>query len=364
MKKFAFTLAEVLITLSIIGIVSALTLPTVVKNYQTKAWKTSADVFEKKLTNALSFMNSQSTLAGYKSTEDFVNALSKNMKILKVCNNNELSSCFEQSITWNVLDISLGIETETSLNISDLKTASDFGQNNWNTNILGVNFGDGVTGLIAYNPACRQKPLNNQYTGIDCVAVMFDTSGFKNPNSYGKDISSINVKNLSGCFFKIDGVCFEKPFDEITPISSSECESIKNDFGIGECCPYCDSSSGDYWGGAVKQCGGVKFLPSSEQLTKIARYVYGNNLLDSGDTRNLNLNIEKYQSLGFSSNNLSFSGGWEGVWSKELPAKTNNSDWYKQGAGYRIFYNDRTIGDGSHWRILSGDIIQAVCIAK
>ena len=33
-----FTLAEVLITLAIIGIVAALTIPTLVQNYQTKAW--------------------------------------------------------------------------------------------------------------------------------------------------------------------------------------------------------------------------------------------------------------------------------------------------------------------------------------
>ena len=37
MKKFyAFTLAEVLITLGIIGVVAAMTMPTVIKNYQKK----------------------------------------------------------------------------------------------------------------------------------------------------------------------------------------------------------------------------------------------------------------------------------------------------------------------------------------
>lgn len=37
MKKLAFTLAEILITLGIIGIVAALTIPTVLSNYQDKA---------------------------------------------------------------------------------------------------------------------------------------------------------------------------------------------------------------------------------------------------------------------------------------------------------------------------------------
>ena len=40
MKKFGFTLAEVLITLGIIGVVSALTMPNLIANYQKKVWVT------------------------------------------------------------------------------------------------------------------------------------------------------------------------------------------------------------------------------------------------------------------------------------------------------------------------------------
>ena len=36
-RRVAFTLAEVLITLAIIGIVAAMTIPTLVQNYQTRA---------------------------------------------------------------------------------------------------------------------------------------------------------------------------------------------------------------------------------------------------------------------------------------------------------------------------------------
>lgn len=41
MKKSAFTLAEVLITLGIIGVVSAMTLPSLVQKYQEKVWLTA-----------------------------------------------------------------------------------------------------------------------------------------------------------------------------------------------------------------------------------------------------------------------------------------------------------------------------------
>src|SRR5574344_629312 len=39
-KHIAFTLAEVLITLAIIGVVAALTIPTLIKNYQQKQYET------------------------------------------------------------------------------------------------------------------------------------------------------------------------------------------------------------------------------------------------------------------------------------------------------------------------------------
>ena len=82
MNKQGFTLAEVLITLGIIGIVAAMTIPTLVANYQAKSWSTSAAVFERKLEEALKVMNTQQTLAGYTTTEDFVNELSKHFKTI------------------------------------------------------------------------------------------------------------------------------------------------------------------------------------------------------------------------------------------------------------------------------------------
>ena len=50
MKKHAFTLAEVLVTLGIIGVVAAITLPTLIKEYQKHVWvnqlKTTYSILE------------------------------------------------------------------------------------------------------------------------------------------------------------------------------------------------------------------------------------------------------------------------------------------------------------------------------
>ena len=89
-EKLAFTLAEVLITLGIIGIVSAMTIPTLVANYQQKSMDTQANTFNRKLGEALKIMNTQSELAGHGTTQAFVSELSKHIKILKVCEKTKL----------------------------------------------------------------------------------------------------------------------------------------------------------------------------------------------------------------------------------------------------------------------------------
>lgn len=52
-KKFGFTLAEVLITLGVIGIVTALTLPSVVANYQKQKTVSFVKKFYNEINNAI-----------------------------------------------------------------------------------------------------------------------------------------------------------------------------------------------------------------------------------------------------------------------------------------------------------------------
>lgn len=264
----AFTLAELLITLSVIGLVAILTIPTMIENHQQKAWNTASTVFERKLEEALKSMNTQETLAGHANTLDFVNELAKNIKINKICNNNELTSCFEEKIHW-------GTDSE-EIEISEIKNAKNFGQENWGTENIGVQFANGVTGIIAYNPACTQDPYNNQYTGINCVAMLYDTDGFKNPNTQLKDLRSINVPGLNGknCAFEIGEKCWGTPFHAPRGKKCNE-EEMNSEFGLS-----CPKYGGEYWSEAVKMCksqGGV--LASSADVRLLEKEFY-NGLLD------------------------------------------------------------------------------------
>ena len=311
MKKFGFTLAEVLITLAIIGVVAAMTIPTLIANYQERAWNTSAEVFVRKLEEALKTMNTQQSLAGYSNTADFVAALGKHFKITRICNSNEITSCFSDKITWKIIDISNHTESET-INISTIKSAADLGQENWNTEAIGVQFANGTTGIIAYNPECKEYPYTNQFTGTSCISLLYDIDGFKNPNTYTKDVRVINSK-LVNCAFKMGNTCFTAPFMP-EPITRTECEELKGDLGIKGC-----NYSSDYWAGAVKACGGVSKMPTATQLADIANYVY--NISGIGamtDKAGLSLDYDKITELGFTaSQGLNFH-----VWSGEESSST------------------------------------------
>ena len=91
--RSAFTLAEVLITLSIIGIVAALTIPSMIENHNKKAWSTAKDLWDKKLVEATRQMNIDGVMTGVaNSTEDYMNYFKKYVKVIKTCENDKLEN--------------------------------------------------------------------------------------------------------------------------------------------------------------------------------------------------------------------------------------------------------------------------------
>ena len=346
MKKIGFTLAEVLITLAIIGIVAALTIPTLVQNYQERAWGTASQVFQRKLGEALRVMNVQGTLAGYTTTEAFVDELSKHIKITRICENDDITTCFSDTVTWG----------DEEVDMSKVKKAKNFGQEDWDTNTVAVQFANGVNGVIAYNPDCRQNQFSNDVitigeTGIgtNCLAILYDVDGFKNPNTQQKDLRGLNVISLGrNCAIELsDGTCFTAPFIP-TPLTHAECIERQSELGITDC----RDGDDDYWGGAVKTCKDMgSSLPSQEQLDQLARDLYpgteiSSTLYESSNgTRDNDLAV----SMGF----ISSASSWFWLWSSEESSK---SDAYGRG-----FLSTYTTLNGYN-RIRSNG--QAVCLAE
>lgn len=249
----AFTLSEILIALTVIGIVAALLIPALVKNQNEKAWNTAKSTFEKKLEVALKQMNTEEKLSGYSSTLDFVDELKRYIKITKICDYNEITNCFSKEVYWG--------ESGEPVDMSKITNAADFGQSDWKTKTAAVQFANGVSALIAYNPNVVQDPYNNQYAATqNAMAILYDVSGYKNPNKNGKDIGSVNVNSLKHeCFVEYNGLCLGKPFYP-QPVTYAECQAMfeSGKYGIEKGC----RAEDDYWAGAVKTCGGTQNMPT------------------------------------------------------------------------------------------------------
>ena len=338
-SRNAFTLAEVLITITVIGVVAALTIPSLVNNYQNKAWSTASTIFQRKLGEALKVMNSQGTLAGYSSTEDFVNELSKHIKINKICKKDKLTDCFADKVYWS---------NSNEIEMTNVKKAKHMGHENWSSETIGIQFADGTTGIIAYNPECTQDPYRTDVitvskTGIgtDCLAILYDTTGFKEPNTFGKDMRGLNVDTLNGnCAIELsDGTCLTAPFIP-KPLTREECAALPAELGVTSCMATRDD---DYWAGAVKECydRGTS-LATSTELVKLRGDLYPNGQQNPR-------NNELAMSLGFvSSPEASF---W--LWNNSL---------YSEGLSNYYIYRADSAGPYCQYR-WSGNV-QAVCIGE
>ena len=311
-RKNGFTLAEMLITLSVIGIVAALTIPGLVKNHNEKAWATAQDVFTKKLEVAMKAMNTDGTLTGYSTTANFVNALKKNIKITKVCTD-DVTKCFSKEVIWN--------EGEDPVEVTNSAVTYDDSQGQDWAETVGVQFNNGITALIAYNKNCSPDPYDNQQavTG-QCIGMIYDVNANKKPNSAvaHKDVAfNGNVTGLGGtsnCLFEFsDGKCITKILGPqnggYSAMSYVDCAgeyatsanttttagATASALGISQC-----YYANDYWAGAVQACGGKANLPSQSQLKELAEYIYegsSGTITDTGYSGTISMNPTNAQSF-------------------------------------------------------------------
>ena len=284
-KKVAFTLAEVLITLAIIGIVAALTMPTLLKNVAERENSETQANIAQKITKSMDLMRADGGLERtYASTDDFVDELSKYLKISTRCDAAHIANCWPtKTVTTSdgeTYDVSKA-KTGKNLNLKDNKSdnvgliladgSSLILTYNPNAGIIGD--GDTVTPSFADLPIGFGRTKKFAYTTSVTAPIDFvmDVNGFKGPNSEtrnGKqyDIRSFKVAKFSdGCpGKKISGVgCYYK-LPSYSPLRTGDSEMAKWD-------PKWKNGWGDnYWAGAKKACDELGMsLPSFSKLTRI-----------------------------------------------------------------------------------------------
>ena len=267
--KSAFTLAEVLITLGVIGIVAALTIPSMIENHNNKAWSTAKDLWDKKLVEATRQMNIDGVMTGVAdSTEDYMNYFKKYVKVIKTCENDKLENCYATKF------VQTG-DKETEVEVSSLTTASKLGQKEWNTNTMGFVIADGTTVVMAYNPNCSSvDPLSaeGQNGQVGCMSMLIDVNGKKGPNRVGDDIQLKNA-TISTCDMKFQDKCIAA--SDIYPTTAINTCDGSPDLEYderGSKNPYCATN---HWAGAKKVCAANDMrLPTMQELADVATYIY------------------------------------------------------------------------------------------
>jgi prepilin-type N-terminal cleavage/methylation domain-containing protein len=162
----AFTLAEVLITLGIIGIVAAMTIPTLMNNIQDQqykvAWKKAFSNINQ-VTQLLIMDNGGSLDGVFTSNQNLMDNYGKYMKFVKTCGGN-----FVTDGCWPSYAKYLGGTPRGDINGVG----------------TGAVLSDGTLAYFEFKSTDCTSPLG---TLLTCGYITFDINGFKNPNTIGKD---------------------------------------------------------------------------------------------------------------------------------------------------------------------------------
>ena len=192
LRKVAFTLAEVLITIGIIGVVAALTLPTIIQNYQKqvtinklkKAYSVLGQIAQNYTINnekeGISILDKYDYTSGKKFFETYWLSQFKSAQVFP---------------EWKVYDLNNGQNRYMYLNKTLMVSSIVTGY------IVGYVFfqaGNGETFFINMQGTRSDKEGNSEKYILKNQPVYIDINGLKQPNTLGKDVFLIYVNFEKG----------------------------------------------------------------------------------------------------------------------------------------------------------------------
>jgi prepilin-type N-terminal cleavage/methylation domain-containing protein len=170
--KKAFTLAEVLITLTIIGIVASLTIPTLVNNVNNAGTVAQVKKYQGVLQGALTTMMAQKgigDLAGiYSDSNAFANDFKTQLNIVKDCGSVAGQGCFAKNTMYKSLngknDVIYDNDYKYKLVLSDGASIS----------------------ILIWSPLCNDSSIPSNPT--TCGNIYIDINAGNGPNQDGRDL--------------------------------------------------------------------------------------------------------------------------------------------------------------------------------
>ena len=223
-KKLAFTMAEILLSLTIIGVVAAITLPSLTGNINERTWNAQRKALYSRISQSVALMPA---LNGYgvvkkeekddagnvtqtaedTAAETFLSAgLSKVLKINNICDSEHLSDCGLSESYINHSGTKITPFPKTLVELFPLFDGeyTYYGNNGnayvvsrsvINTKVAAFETANGESIVAYYNPIC--KPDMHEVTWYAqekmCLNLLYDLNGKKGPNTIGKDMGFMTV---------------------------------------------------------------------------------------------------------------------------------------------------------------------------
>ena len=224
-------MAEILLSLTIIGVVAAITLPSLTGNINERTWNTQRKALYARFSQALSLMpnlNGYGTLhaAGTSTDEDgsvtsvdaeddaamafLTEGLTKVLKTTNLCDYDALEDCgIPDTITamngdvlsnfttsYNTLVAFNSMFNGTYNNGPNGSGGTDYTYSQLDTKAAAFETANGESILVYYNPNCAadMQETGWHYTQPKmCANFVYDLNGNKGPNTVGKDIGFITA---------------------------------------------------------------------------------------------------------------------------------------------------------------------------
>ena len=205
-NKKAFTLAEVLITLGIIGVVAAMTMPNLIANYKNKVLINQAKNSFSTLSNELIMTKVNNGLDSYedlfqkdRTSDEILDIISKELKVIKTCKSGK-GGCISWKTKYQKKQFQNGKTVYSDMRTASSAILSDGSviiiQNFTNQRQSGCNWVNShpkrdEAGNIVKDENGNDIIINTQDNR--CGAIKVDVNGGKGPNQFGADTFDLGV---------------------------------------------------------------------------------------------------------------------------------------------------------------------------
>lgn len=177
-KRIAFTLAEVLIVLGVVGIIAQVTIPTLVQNISNATYYSQFMNTYSLLTQASNSMinDNGGTIAGqFSNTTDLMNLFATKLKPVKLCNEGSATSCWKDTYI-----LQLGRVNTITLGVNDAAMIL--------ANGASIRFSTIGGDFSSTCQALNNTYVKNGVTYTACDIMWVDVNGQKSPNELGRDL--------------------------------------------------------------------------------------------------------------------------------------------------------------------------------